>query len=167
MLKRPLVIAAIAATVSTGMISTPASANDPILGALVGAGIGAAIGHNVHGRDGAWVGGALGAVAGASIAANANGYYDRGYYGPQAVYSSSSPAYYGASAAYYEPAPIYYAPAPVYYGPPARFYRPRPVYVQSYQRSYPAYGRGYERGRHDWRDNNGYRGNDGFHRSGY
>ena len=41
------------------------------LGEIAGAGIGAAIGHNVHGRDGAVVGGAIGAIAGASEDATA------------------------------------------------------------------------------------------------
>ena len=122
MLKKPLVIALLAATAVTVTLATPAAA-DPVLGALLGAGVGAAIGHNVSGRDGAWVGGALGAVAGAAI--GSNGYYDRGYYGP--------------SASYYAPAPVYstsyYAPAPVYVAPPAVVYR-APIY----RAAYPGYG---------------------------
>ena len=62
-------------------VSTSASAQgDPLLGALIGGGIGAAIGHSVNGSNGAWVGGALGAVTGASVAASAGGYYNNGYY---------------------------------------------------------------------------------------
>jgi len=78
MLRKPLLIAVLAATTATVAISSPASA-DPVLGALLGGGIGAAVGHSISGRDGAWVGGALGAVTGASIGAN-SGYYDRGSY---------------------------------------------------------------------------------------
>ena len=159
MLKQPLVVAAIAALVATATFSPQALANgDPLLGALVGGSIGAAIGHGVNGRNGAWVGGALGAVTGASIAANAGSYVDRGYYGPQSAYYPPAPVYYGAATTYYQP-------APVYYGPPAVVYRPRQVYVPSYPvygpyygPRYPAHGRVYAHGRYDWRDHGDHRG---------
>ena len=122
MFKKPLLIAAMAATAATATISTPASA-DPVLGALLGAGIGAAVGHNISGRDGAWVGGTLGAITGASIGAASGPYYDRGYVGPAYTYGPPAPVYYGAT---------YYAPAPVYYGPPAVVYRTSPVVVRPY-----------------------------------
>ena len=101
MLKKPLVIAALAVTAATGTIATPAAA-DPVLGALLGAGVGAAIGHNISGRDGAWVGGAIGAITGAAIGSNDyydRGYYDRGYYGSTSsyYYPSAAPVYYGAT----------------------------------------------------------------------
>ena len=91
MLKRPLVIAIIATTLTSAALATKASANgDPALGALLGAGVGAAIGNSVNYHNGAWVGGAIGALAGASIAANAGGYYDPAY--------GYVPDYYGACA---------------------------------------------------------------------
>src|ERR1700738_2324744 len=78
--RKPLIVAALGATLAVGTLSTQAYANDDaLLGALVGAGIGAAIGHNVHGRAGAVVGGAIGALAGAGIAASSDPYYDAGY----------------------------------------------------------------------------------------
>src|SRR5436305_11630093 len=130
MLNRKSLIVATAAALTLGTAALPsqAHANDNgLLGAVVGAGIGAAIGHNVHGHNGALVGGAIGAIAGASIAAQSSSYYDRGYYAaPADVYAPateyyaapeyySAPAYYGATSTYYAPAPTYYAPAPVYY----------------------------------------------------
>jgi uncharacterized protein YcfJ len=45
----------------------PAASADPLVGAAIGAGVGAVAGHAVSGRDGALVGGALGAVAGYQI----------------------------------------------------------------------------------------------------
>ena len=128
MLKKSLVIATLAASVATGTLSTDASAQgDPFLGGLVGAGIGAAIGHSVNGSNGAWVGGALGALTGASIAANSGGYYGNGYVAP----------------------PIAFVPpAPVFYGPPAVVYRPRPVFfVPRYAPRFPAPRWGYVNGR--------------------
>ena len=75
MLKKTLMVATLGTALAAGTLSTAASAQgDPFLGALVGGGIGAAIGHSVNGHNGAWVGGAVGALAGASIAAN-SGYY--------------------------------------------------------------------------------------------
>ena len=126
MVRKPLVIATMAAALGIATVSTQASAGDPLLGAIVGGGIGAAIGHSAGGRDGGVVGGVLGAVVGSSIAAE-SGYYDRGYY-------------YGAPPAYYGPA--YYAP-PVYAAP-----------VVVYSSSYPRYRyvRDYRHDRRDWHD---------------
>src|ERR1700730_9658050 len=105
--RKPLIVAALGATLAVGTLSTQAYANDDaLLGALVGAGIGAAIGHNAHGRDGAVVGGAIGALAGASIAASSDRYYDGGY--------PAVPVYYGDS--------YYYQTAPAYYGRPSFVY---------------------------------------------
>ncbi len=167
MLNKPLVVAAIAATVATATLSMEASAGDPVLGALLGGGVGAAIGHNINGRDGAWVGGALGAVTGASIAANSRGYYDSGYYVNNGYYGG---AYYGNANTYYAPAPVYYAPpsvyyapAPVYYARPAVVYRSAPVYVRSYQPRYVDYGRGWGHVRYDRWDGHGHH-HDGWHR---
>jgi Glycine zipper len=140
--RKPLIVAALAATVAVATLSTQANANDPLLGALVGAGIGAAIGHNVHGRDGAVVGGAIGALAGASIAAGSDRYYDARF---QAV-----PAYYGDS---------YYQTAPVYYGGPSFVYAPLRVSYVSYRwPHYVDHGRQNDLGRRDRHDDNGRRG---------
>jgi hypothetical protein len=143
--RKPLMIAALGATLAVGTLSTQAYANDDaLLGALVGAGIGAAIGHNVHGRDGAVVGGAIGALAGASIAASSDRYYDAGY---QAV-----PAYYGATDTYYQT-------APVYYGRPSVFYAaPRVDYVGYRSPRHVQHGRQNDYGRHDRHDDNSHRG---------
>jgi len=142
--RKPLIVAALAATVAVGTISTQAYANgDALLGALVGGGIGAAIGHNVHGRDGAAVGGVIGALAGAGIAASSDRYYDGRY---QAV-----PVYYGDS---------YYQTAPVYYGPPAVVYAPPRVNYVGYRwPRYVSHGRAQnDYGRHDRHDDNSRRG---------
>jgi len=72
-LKNPLAkIATLsAATVAVvGLGATQAKAADPVLGALIGGGIGAAIGNSTHHHNGAAVGGVLGAIAGASIASS-------------------------------------------------------------------------------------------------
>jgi hypothetical protein len=122
--RKSLIVATAAAlTLGTAALTNPAQAHDNgLLGAVVGAGIGAAIGHNVHGRDGALVGGAIGAIAGASIAANSSSYYDDGYYAP--------PAYYGPATTYYEPATTYYEPTTTYYQPASVYYsQPRVRYV--------------------------------------
>ena len=114
-LKKPILIASLTAVVALGAVSTQARAADPLLGALIGGGIGAAIGHDVDRRGGAAVGGVLGAVIGSSIAADSHRYYDgdydRGYYGR---------GYYGGER--------YYAPSYAYAPPPAYYYAPRPVY---------------------------------------
>ena len=93
MVKKPLIIAALATTAVAATVSTPASAGDPALGALVGAGVGAAIGHGINGHNGAWVGGAIGALTGASIAANSGNYYGPGpaYYDGPAYMRTSRP----------------------------------------------------------------------------
>jgi hypothetical protein len=141
--KRPLIVAALGATVAVATLSTQAYANDDaLLGALVGAGIGAAIGHNVHGRNGAVVGGAIGALAGAGIAAGSDRYYDGGY--------QDVPVYYGDS---------YYQTAPAYYGRPSVVYAsPRVNYVGYRWPRYVQHGRQNDYGRHDRRDDNGRRG---------
>lgn len=136
MLKQPLVIATTAAALALAGISTQAAAADPLAGALIGGGIGAAIGHSADGHHGAAVGGVLGAIVGSAIAADSGpyyydrGYYDGGYYAP-------------APRAYYAPAPVYVEPAPVYYGPSV---------VYSYGPSYRSHWREREWRRHEWRE---------------
>ena len=130
MLKKPLMIATMAAALGMAGISTQASAGDPVLGAIIGGGIGAAIGHN-HGRDGGLVGGVLGAIVGSSLAVNSGGYYDGGY------------------------APSY-AYGPAYYGP--AYYRPAPVVLYSSGPYYRGYHRAYDHGYYRVRDNRDWHG---------
>lgn len=120
--------------------STPALADDTVLGALIGGGAGAVVGHSIGGRDAAVIGGALGAAAGAAIASN-NG-------GTRVVHSR--PVYYAPPPppAYYAPPPVVY-PQQVYYAAPVRVER-RVYYVED------GYSRGYYERRHprhdrDWR----------------
>ena len=59
----------IALTLSAGLLSANAAqANDAVLGAVIGGGLGAVVGNHVSGRDGAIIGGAVGAAAGVVIA---------------------------------------------------------------------------------------------------
>ena len=122
-----------------------------IVGGLVGAGMGAALGNNVaaggHRGDGSLLGGVVGAMIGASVGNqsagctpsqpvyNGNTYYNQGYnqsYGE----GYSQGGYYDAPQAYYAPPPVYVAP-PVYIAPPP------PAY---YGRGYRSYGRNSYRG---------------------
>src|SRR4029434_2278886 len=108
MVKKPLMIAAIAAaTLTTAGLSGNASAGDPALGALLGGGIGAAIGNSVNHHNGALVGGAIGAVAGASIAASSGPYYGAPAAGYDYYGAPAAPAYYPGPTPYYAPAPAY------------------------------------------------------------
>ncbi len=68
------------------LASNAATADDTILGALLGGGAGVLVGHSVGGRDGAIIGGALGAAAGAAIAAQND--RPRSHYAPPAYLSS-------------------------------------------------------------------------------
>ena len=79
-LKKPLMIATLAAAVGLGAVSTQAQAADPLLGALIGGGIGAAIGDSTHHRNGAAVGSVIGALVGSSIAHDSNRYPYAGAY---------------------------------------------------------------------------------------
>ena len=146
MLKKPLVIASIAALMGAATLSTQAKAADPNIGALVGGALGAGIGHAVDGRHGAGVGAAIGAFAGAVGAANSP-YYGDGYYG------GPSASYYGPS---YGPTYAPVAPvAPVYgYGYGYATVYPAATIVYS---SGPRYYGGH---RHNHRSPNGYR--DGY-----
>ena len=153
MFRKPLAIAAIAIAATGAMVSTEAAAGDAGVGALLGAAIGAASGHNVDGRHGAVVGGMLGAVTGASIAANSRGYHEPDYY-------TAPPAYYPPAPVRYVPPPVVVRPAPVYYAPPAVVVQPRPVVVHRPVHVRPVYapvvvdrhpGWRHER-RDDWRD---------------
>ena len=134
-LRKPVLIASLAAAVGLGAVCTEANAADPALGALLGGGIGAVIGHNVgHGGGATAAGAVVGALVGSSVAAQSNyyyngqPYYDGGYYGPPPAAYAPPPVAYAAPPVYSEPvysepvysAPVYssyYAPAPVYAGP--------------------------------------------------
>ena len=151
-LKKPLLIASLTAAVGMAAVSTQAQAGDPLVGALIGGGIGAAIGHDVNRHGGAAVGGLLGAVVGSSIAADSGPYYSRGY----------APAY-GYDGGYYAPAPVY--AEPVYAGPVYPSYGVSYVYGGGPRYYYGDRDRGYRRdwregrrdgheGRRDWREDN-------------
>ena len=100
MSKKPLVAALVCTGIAAATLATPAAAADPVLGALLGGGVGAAIG----------------AIAGAGIAASANNPY---YYGDGSYAPPPADGYYAPPAeGYYAPPPVYsYAPAPVYAPP--------------------------------------------------
>ena len=115
LLRKPLLAITAATVVAAAALSPSAHAGDPLLGALIGGGIGAAIGNSANHHNGAAVGGAIGAIVGAGIATADNRYYGDPYYG-QGYAPPPAPAY-GYAA---PPAPVYpayYAPAPVYAAP--------------------------------------------------
>jgi hypothetical protein len=122
-LRKPVLIASLAAALGLGAVCTQASAADPALGALVGGGIGAVIGHNVgHGGGATAAGAVVGALVGSSVAASSNyygqPYYDSGYYAPPPAAYAPPPAYAYSEPVYAPPVySTYYAPAPVYAGP--------------------------------------------------
>lgn len=146
-------------------LTTPALADDRAAGTLIGAGVGAVIGHQIDGRTGAVIGGAIGAVAGNAIARDDDrdgryrhntGYYQQVHYAPppRVVYQ---PVYYEQPRVVYQP---------VY--PRHRVeYRPvKVVYKQGHAHGHD------KRGWHDrddrrddrrdggWRDRDGHRGHD-------
>jgi len=97
LLRKPLLAITAATVVAAAALSPSAHAGDPLLGALIGGGIGAAIGNSANHHNGAAVGGAIGAIVGAGIATADNRYYGDpaygpGYYAPPA-YHYSRPAY--------------------------------------------------------------------------
>ncbi len=146
MLSRKL--SAVALLIAVGSTSA-AYADDQGVNTLLGAAVGAAIGHGINGRDGAIVGGVLGAAVGAS----ANTYDQRRYYGsPPATtyYSAPTTTYYAApEPTYYaQPAPAYYARPPVYVEPAPVYYRSAPIVVEE---------RYYRGGRHYYGDRDGSR----------
>ena len=131
LLRKPLLAVTAATVVAAAALSPKAH-----VGALIGGGIGAAIGDSTHHRNGAAVGGAIGAIVGAGIASSHNyygdPYYNSGYYAPPA------PSY-----GYYAPPPrAYYAPAPVYVAPSV---------VIGYSSSYPRRHYRYSGHRHYYR----------------
>jgi hypothetical protein len=125
-----------------------------VVGGLLGAGIGAALGNNIaaggHRGDGSVLGGVVGGVAGAAIGNNSAACSSGSQpYAPAYSNNNYSSGYYDAPAPqpYYAPQPqAYYAPPP----PPVVYAAPvyaAPVYVvPRYGRGY---GRGYDRGYYD------------------
>jgi len=142
--------------------TSTAQAADPLGSALIGAGVGAAIGHGIDGRNGALVGTALGAIAGTAISTSSytpryqGGYNAQvGYYPPrgyaQPVYSQ--PVY--AQPVYAQPVyaqPVVYAP-PAVYGPAVV----QPVvYGNPYLSAPGGYWQpGYRHGHHRWHGGEG------------
>lgn len=125
--------------------STPALANDAVLGALIGGGAGAVVGSSIGGRNAAVIGGALGAAAGAAMASSRTD--------TRVVYSAP-PAYLPPPPpAVYVPAPVFYPPQ-AYYPPPVRVETRRIYYVDGpYYRPGHAHREHFERyeDRRDWR----------------
>lgn len=150
MLKKSLVIATLATAAAGMTFTTKADAADPVLGALIGGGIGAAIGHDANRHHGAAVGGVVGALIGSSIAADSNRYYGSRYY-DEPYYDRR---YYDRG--YYAPPSYYYAPAaPVYYSAP--YYAPPAFGATIVYSSGPSYR--YRDHRHHYRgDRHYYRG---------
>jgi len=139
LLRKPLLAITAATVVAAAALSPSAHAGDPLLGALIGGGIGAAIGNSANHHNGAAVGGAIGAIVGAGIATADNRYYGDPAYGP-GYYAPPAPAY-----GYAPPAPAYgYAPppAPAYYAPAYAPAYVAPSIVIGYSTAYP-YNRHY------------------------
>lgn len=88
-------------------LGNTAAAHEQIAGSLIGAGIGAAIGHSIDGRHGALIGSALGAVVGGAVSTGARG----GYYAQPAGYGPVP----GYPVAYHHPQPVAYYPQPIAY----------------------------------------------------
>lgn len=61
------------------VFSTEVMAGDPVVGAIIGGGAGAAVGNAIGGRDGAVVGGMLGAMTGVLVATDKDGHRDPDY----------------------------------------------------------------------------------------
>jgi uncharacterized protein YcfJ len=109
---------AASALLSLCLLSANAMANDAILGAVLGGGAGAFVGHSIGGRDATIIGGAIGAAAGAAIASD-NGRRDRRHVRvveERRVTYVAQPTYYAPP-----PPPVYHVQpvrvvqAPVYY----------------------------------------------------
>jgi uncharacterized protein YcfJ len=145
-MKRILAVSAVLAVATLGASGT-AMAGDPVVGAVVGGGIGAVIGHAMGGRDGAVVGSIIGAGTGAAVATDNDGRVV-GY-----EYDDA-------------PAPVVYAQPRVVYVPARRVvYEEPPVVVRprGYVVAYRNYGHGYYYGREGrWDDEHGY-GDRGWH----
>jgi hypothetical protein len=122
-MKRSLLIAT---TVTLSALAAPAAACDPVPGALIFGGIGAAIANAP--------GAAVGAVLGSIITGSAPCYGYRGdrYYEPRQAGRYYERDY--VERDYYAPAPAYYAPAPrAYYAPPVYYAAPSYRSYRSYR----------------------------------
>lgn len=150
-------------TVAAGLLSMsitgPALAgSDAVAGAIIGAGLGVAIGHSIDGRDGAVIGGSLGAVAGAVLAGDRDDRYrhpHRDRHVHHVRYVEPVYAYAPRHVVHYRPAPVVvYRPQPVRYQPRPVVYYPAPKHVSRVEyRSYKDYGPRYQSkdDRSDWR----------------
>lgn len=102
--------------VLSAVLSSEAMAGDPVVGAIIGGGVGAAVGKSMGGRDGAVVGGMLGAMTGVIVATDKNGrrevqyqtrYEDRGYRDRDyRDYDRARIVYREAPRVIYRPAPV-------------------------------------------------------------
>ena len=112
----PVVTKVLCVIGTVAALCTPALA-DPVVGGLLGAGAGAAVGHSISGRDGALVGGALGAAAGYQIGRHYGQprHHHVRYYRQRPVRYYHSPARLYSAPAYYAPRPAYYVSHPVGY----------------------------------------------------
>lgn len=109
---------AASALLSLCLLSANAMANDAILGAVLGGGAGAFVGHSIGGRDATIIGGAIGAAAGAAIASD-DDRRDRRHVRvveERRVTYVAQPTYYAPPPppAYYVQ-PVHVVRAPVYY----------------------------------------------------
>jgi len=134
-----------------------APAQDPVAGALLGAGAGAILGHAVGGPDAAVAGGIFGAVTGAAIASSARPYpVDYRTYGPPPDYYPRPPR----RPVYIVPPAVVFVPSLGYgywrhgvdsWGHPFRTWIPAPPphrhYAPPPRRYHPGYGDGHYHGR--------------------
>lgn len=153
------------------VLASPVSQADDggaILGALIGSVAGAAIGHNMGGRDSTAVGAAIGGITGAAIGSDMDRNGDRRVVRQTVVaapvyQAPPQPVYRAAPQPVYQPAPVYrpaYQPLPVYQAPPVtrvEYVYPQPVIYRPMHhhhgdwhereyRDYRGYDRDYDRG---------------------
>ena len=126
------------------LVSTTALADDAVLGALLGGGAGALVGHSIGGRNATIIGGALGAATGAAIATS-NSHGSRVIYTAPAAYMPPPVAYMPPP-----PPPVYvptYSQQVYYAAPPVRIVQRSDYYIQDrYERGY----RHHHRHERDW-----------------
>lgn len=127
---------AASALLSLCLLSANAMANDAILGAVLGGGAGAFVGHSIGGRDATIIGGAIGAAAGAAIASD----NDRRH-----VRVVERRVTYVAQPTYYAP-----PPRPVYHVQPVRVVQAPVYYVHGRKVSHHQY-REWQRDRREHR----------------
>lgn len=145
----------------SAVFSTEALAGDPVVGAIIGGGVGAAVGNSIGGRDGAVVGGMLGAMTGVIVATDKDGRRDTDYrvrhedrydrdYGHDWVDDCDDRDHGYSRVIYRHAPPVVYQPAHVVV---VRQPAPRVVYVRDWHPGHDyghghGYGHGY--GHHKW-----------------